>query len=104
MKIPEYIYLQIEGESSFGNEIDSRSLYEEENVTWCVDRINQSDAEFVNANLVREYLDVLEEVAKLEYRDSDLVSLLETLRTRASQVLRLANKNLEPTGETGGSN
>lgn len=90
MKIPKYIYLQIEGENSFGNEIDSRSQYEEENITWCVDRINQSDAEFVNANLVQEYLDVLEEVAKPAYRDSDCASLLETLRSRASQVLRLA--------------
>jgi len=50
MQYHEYIYLQVEDEE--GNPIDP---LEEPGWTWCQDRINQSDVEYVKANLVEHW-------------------------------------------------
>ena len=47
----EYIYLQVKDDG--GNELDQLEW------TWCQDRIEESDVEYINANLVQHLFDVL---------------------------------------------
>jgi len=54
MKYHKFIYLQVKDNE--GNEIDP---LEEPGWTWCQDSIEQSDVEYVNANLVQHLFDVL---------------------------------------------
>lgn len=54
MEFHEYIYLQVEDED--GNAINQ---YTEPGWTWCQDRIRQSDVEYVKANLVQHWIELL---------------------------------------------
>ena len=52
MDAPKKIYLQVLGE-----EDDERAdVWPDEGITWCQDRINNSDVEYIRSDLVKEEL------------------------------------------------
>ena len=50
--IPEKIYLQVDPENENPN--DFNDLHE---VTWCQDKINDNDIEYIRKDKIEEYLD-----------------------------------------------
>lgn len=68
INVPEVIYLNI-GEG--GDETDD---FKELDVTWCSDRINSNDIEYVRSTSNKHKLcDVLAEISTEEYTDYSLV-------------------------------
>ena len=80
-----YIVECVEDGDNYGAQICF--LERDEGEEWA-DEVKANAALIVAAPIMYEFI---EEVANGAYLDSDLVSFIETLKSRASEILRLAN-------------
>jgi hypothetical protein len=81
-----YIIECVEDGDNYGAQICH--LERDEGEEWA-DEVKANAALIAAAPIMYEFV---EEVAHGAYSDSDIVSFIETLKSRASEILRLANK------------
>ncbi len=83
MEYPEYIYLQVEDDE--GNRIDASTG----EITWCRDRINYSDVEYVKAESLQHIITAL-----AIFRDVFVALSAVELSGISREILSAAGKDL----------